>query len=350
MFVLVMHKGDTQYFSHVSFFTPSVFSAKFVATEEYVTSYNGSVFSPLHPFPYPTNITYTTKISTPEGTVVTLGFTELHLRRGDNVSVYDDGAKLILAFVHGDDPGIETVIYALFTFSYIALRACVATDDENGEIYPEEDYYLPGEVVTVVCHTGFEPSTSYNVTCEEGGSWDAEVPACIKVSNGSNIIAIVVITVSILVITALIILCLMYSRSSKSVCLPDAKRDQKKVNRNETDLVNDNDYLSRRDGRSSEYSNEGVMKADADDHTTKSDFLYSNIDDNNDETLGVNQTRTEETTGGKNAKQTTGSNYMELVFTDVKPELTEYSLLQSQHVESGEIKCQRRVFRKESPE
>ncbi|XP_070570714.1 tolloid-like protein 2 [Ptychodera flava] len=174
------------------------FQSKLLTTEEY-TSYNGSVFSPLYPFPYPTNITFETKISTPEGTIVSLGFTELQLRRGDNVSVYDDGAKLIVAYVHGDDPGMETVIvrsnvsYVVlysgigdnttngsYSLGFEALPVCLATDNEgNGDIYPEEDYYLPGEVVTVVCHTGFESSTNYtNVTCEEGGSWDTKIPVC----------------------------------------------------------------------------------------------------------------------------------------------------------------------------
>ncbi|XP_070570713.1 seizure protein 6 homolog isoform X2 [Ptychodera flava] len=181
------------------------FRSKLAATEEYVTSYNGSVFSPMYPFPYPTNITYTTKISTPEGTVVTLGFTELQLRRGDNVSVYDDGAKLIVAYVHGDDPGMETIIvrsnvsYVVlysgigdnttngsYSLGFEALRVCLATDNEgNGDIYPEEDYYLPGEVVTVVCHIGFESSTNYtNITCEEGGRWDTEMPVCAIVVCG----------------------------------------------------------------------------------------------------------------------------------------------------------------------
>ncbi|XP_070571246.1 cubilin-like [Ptychodera flava] len=170
------------------------------STTEEVTGYNGTVHSPLYPLPYPMNVQYTTKISTPSGTIMALEFIELTLRTGDNVSVYDQDGQLLAGYKSGEDLGVlETHTNATFVILYSgneditrtgtyslefkALSACFIPDDEmNGELYPKDDIYWPGDELMITCHEGYELSTNYtNVTCETDGSWSDDFPTCIVI-------------------------------------------------------------------------------------------------------------------------------------------------------------------------
>ncbi|XP_070571249.1 scavenger receptor cysteine-rich domain-containing protein DMBT1-like [Ptychodera flava] len=74
------------------------FEARLLATTEIITGCSGTVVSPFYPLPYPMNVQYTTEILTPPGTIMSLEFTELTLRNGDNVSVYDQDGHLLAGY------------------------------------------------------------------------------------------------------------------------------------------------------------------------------------------------------------------------------------------------------------
>ncbi|XP_070571252.1 cubilin-like [Ptychodera flava] len=184
------------------------FQAKFVATADIISGYNGSTFSPLYPLSYPTNVTFTTTISTPTrtGTIVRLEFTELNIRRGDNVSVYDDAGNLIAAYDHDNDVAVVMINSSMssvilrsgfsdnptigtYRFTFQALTVCFRPTEMNGNVIPEQPFYEPGDVMVITCKEGHELSTNNpELTCQNDGNWNAEVPGCLDVINGDNII------------------------------------------------------------------------------------------------------------------------------------------------------------------
>ncbi|XP_070571250.1 cubilin-like [Ptychodera flava] len=99
------------------------FEARLLSTTETVTGCSGTVVSPFYPLPYPMNVQYTTEISTPSGTIMNLEFTELMLRNGDNVSVYDQDGRLLAGYQSEKDlEMLETYSNVTYVILYSGLE------------------------------------------------------------------------------------------------------------------------------------------------------------------------------------------------------------------------------------
>ncbi|XP_070571251.1 cubilin-like [Ptychodera flava] len=253
------------------------FQAQLMSTMEAVSGYNGTVCSPLYPLPYPMNVVYTTKLSTPQGTIMNVQFTELKLRTGDNVSVYDQEGSLLAGYQSEEDLQIlETCSNISFVILYSGVEDntrtgtycfmfevvhCGEPDDvENGDKYG--DSYLYDDVVSYDCHEGYDYETNVtSIVCQTDGEW-SEMPRCVPTESDSGgdvwLYLLVTIAVIVIVLTIVIVIVQLRRRSILRTCGNSSER-------------------SRSRAGSDVYENHGMNIACAGEHQTSQEPSYETL-------------------------------------------------------------------------
>ncbi|XP_077866534.1 mannan-binding lectin serine protease 1-like, partial [Saccoglossus kowalevskii] len=159
----------------------------------------GSIVSPMYPFPYPKDLTFTTIIYTTQSQeiVLRLEFHEFFLRYGDYVNIsysdtnqwevyywYDEPSytfgysNTTYITLHSDGKGDDK--YGRYSIEYQAILTCSVDGISNGCHVPDREKHLYGESLMVICDQGYYISTNYtNSTCQEDGSWEPDIPECV---------------------------------------------------------------------------------------------------------------------------------------------------------------------------